>query len=97
MSVNAQTVILKGVLTCIISLDNLAKFKYTSMPTTSTKQNCIREDIKSRLQLGNAFCRSVQNFLSFYLLSKHIKIEIYKTMILCFRGHEIFYVTLREW
>ena len=38
--------------------------------------------IKSRLRLGNACYHSVQNLLSSRLLSKNLKINIYKTIIL---------------
>jgi len=46
------------------------------------KQNSIQEEIKSRLKSGNACYHSVQNFLSSSLLSKNIKIKIYRTIIL---------------
>jgi hypothetical protein len=44
--------------------------------------NLILEEIKRRLNSGNACYRSVQNLLSSHLLSKNIKIRIYKTIIL---------------
>jgi hypothetical protein len=50
--------------------------------TTLTYQNSIREEIKSRLKSGNACCHSVQNLLSSSLLSKSVKIKIYRTIIL---------------
>jgi hypothetical protein len=37
---------------------------------------------KSRLKSRNACCHSVQNLLSSSFLSKNIKIEIYRTIIL---------------
>ena len=37
---------------------------------------------KSRLQSGNACCHSVQNVLCSGLLSRNIKIKIYRTVIL---------------
>jgi hypothetical protein len=46
------------------------------------KQNCIHKEIMSRLNMGNACYHSVQNILPFHLLSKNIKIIIYKTIIL---------------
>jgi len=46
------------------------------------EQNSIQEEIKSRLKSGNACYHSVQNFLSSSLLSKNIKIKIYRTIIL---------------
>jgi hypothetical protein len=44
-------------------------------------QNSIQEEIKSRLKSGNAYYRLVQNLLSFNLLSKSLKIKIYRTVI----------------
>jgi hypothetical protein len=38
--------------------------------------------VKSRLKSGNACYHSVQNLLSFSLLSKNLKIKIYRTIIL---------------
>jgi hypothetical protein len=45
-------------------------------------QNSIQEEIKSRLKSGNACYHSVQNILSSGLLSKNVKIKIYRTVIL---------------
>jgi hypothetical protein len=42
----------------------------------------IQEEIKRRLNSGNACYHSVQNLLSSRLLSRNIKIRIYKTIIL---------------
>ena len=66
--------------------------------TTLTNQNSIQEEIKSSLKSGNACYHSVQNLLSSSLLSKNLKIKIYRTMIL----HIVLYecetwsLTLRE-
>jgi hypothetical protein len=49
---------------------------------TVTNQNLIQEEIKRRLNFGNACYRPVQNLLSSCLLSKNVKIRIYKTIIL---------------
>jgi hypothetical protein len=48
---------------------------------TVTNKNLILEEIKTRLNLGNASYYSVQNLTS-HMLSKNIKIRIYKTIIL---------------
>jgi hypothetical protein len=45
-------------------------------------QNSIQEEIKSRLKLGYACYHSVQNRLSSSLLSKNLRIKIYRTIIL---------------
>jgi hypothetical protein len=42
----------------------------------------VQEEIKRRLKSGNACYHSVLNVLSSHLLSKNVKIRIYKTIIL---------------
>jgi hypothetical protein len=62
------------------SIERLEEFKYLGM--TLTDQNTIQEEIKSRLKLGNACYYSVQDLLSSRLLSKNLKIKIYRIIIL---------------
>jgi hypothetical protein len=42
----------------------------------------LHDEIKSRLNSGNACCYSVQNLLSSRLISKNLNIKIYKTVVL---------------
>jgi hypothetical protein len=56
------------------------EFRY--LGTTSTNQNSMQAEIKSRLKLGSACYYSVQNILSSSFLSKNIKINKYGTIIL---------------
>jgi len=64
---------------------------------TLTNQNSIQNEIKSRLKCGNACYHSVQTLLSSSLLSKNLKIKIYRTMLLpVVYGCEIWSLTLGE-
>jgi hypothetical protein len=58
----------------------------------------INEEIKSRLNSGNACYHSVQNILSSRLLSKTVNIQIYKSIILRVVSYrfETLSLTLRE-
>ena len=60
--------------------ESVVQFKY--LGTTLTNRDSIQEEIKSRLKSGNACYYSVQNLLSKSLLSKNIKIKMYRTIIL---------------
>ena len=78
------------------SIERVEQFKY--LGTTLTNQNSIREEMKSRLKLGNACYHSVQNLLSSSLLSKNLKIKIYRTIIfpVVLYGCKTWSLTLRK-
>ena len=79
-----------------ISFERVEEFRY--LGKTLTKQNSIQEEIKSRLKSGNVYYHSVQIFLSFCLVSKNLKIKIYRpvilSVVLC--GCETWSLTFRE-
>ena len=72
------------------------EFEY--LGTTLTNQNSIQEKIKSRLKSGNACYHLVQNLLSSSLLSKNLKIKVYRTITLAvvLYGCEMWSLTPRE-
>jgi hypothetical protein len=76
--------------------ENVSQFRY--LDTTITNENLIQEEIKRRLNSGNACYHPVQNLSSSRLLSKNIEVRIYKTIILpvVLYGCETWSLTLRE-
>jgi hypothetical protein len=58
--------------------ENVEQYRYLGM--TITNRNLIQEEIKRRLNSGNACYHSVQNILFSRLLSRNIKTRIYKTI-----------------
>jgi hypothetical protein len=71
------------------TFESVEEFKY--LGTTLTNQNSIPEEIKSKLRSG-------KNLLSSRLLSKNLKIKIYRTIIfpVVLYGCETWSLTLRE-
>jgi hypothetical protein len=78
------------------SFENVSQFKY--LRTKVTNQNLIEDEIKRRLNFSNACYHSVQNLLSSQLLSKNLKMRIYKTIILrvVLYGCKTWSLTIRE-
>jgi hypothetical protein len=78
------------------SFENVGRFKY--LGATVTNKNDIRDEIKNRLNSGNACYHSVYNLLSSRLISKNLKIKLYKTVILPVElyGCETWSLTLGE-
>jgi hypothetical protein len=60
--------------------EGVTKLKH--LGTTLTDQNCMNKEIKGRLNSGNACYHSIQSLLSSRLLSRNVKVKIYKTIIL---------------
>jgi len=78
------------------SFQRVEEFKY--LGTTLTNKNLIHEEIKSRLKSGNACYHSVQKLLTSSLLSKNLKIKIYRIVIfpVVLYGSETWMLKLRE-
>ena len=78
------------------TFERMEEFNY--LGTTLTIQNSVWEEIKSRLRSGNACYHSVQNLLSSRLLSRKLKIKIYRTIVLpvVLYGCETWSLTLME-
>ena len=66
--------------------------------TTVMYQNSVQEEIKRRFMSRNDCYHSVQNFLSYSLISKNIMIQIHRTIILLvvLHGCETWSLILRE-
>ncbi|KAJ4443686.1 hypothetical protein ANN_05361 [Periplaneta americana] len=79
-----------------LSFEEVEKFK--CLGATVTNINDAREEIKRRINMGNACYYSVEKLLSSSLLSKNLKVRIYKTVVLpvVLYGCETWTLTLRE-
>ncbi|KAJ4442301.1 hypothetical protein ANN_12169 [Periplaneta americana] len=79
-----------------LAFEELEKFKY--LGATVTNINDTREEIKRRINMGNACYYSVEKLLSSSLLSKNLKVRIYKTVLLpvLLYGCETWTLSLRE-
>ncbi|KAJ4439539.1 hypothetical protein ANN_07663 [Periplaneta americana] len=96
-----------------LSFEEVEKFKYLGATVTNegsrgkrvntffpdpSNINDTREEIKHRINMGNACYYLVEKLLSSSLLSKNLKVRIYKTVILpvVLYGCETWTLTLRE-
>ncbi|KAJ4438969.1 hypothetical protein ANN_14923 [Periplaneta americana] len=79
-----------------LSFEEVEKFNY--LGATVTNINDTREEIKRRINMGNSCYYSVEKLLSSSLLSKNLKVRIYKTVILpvVLYGCETWTLTPRE-
>jgi hypothetical protein len=77
------------------SYENVSQFKYVGI---LRNQNFIQEEIKRRLNSGNACYHSVLNILQSRLPSEKLKIKIHSTLIfpMVLYGCETWSLTLRE-
>jgi hypothetical protein len=64
------------------SFECVAKFKYLRKTLIVRDQTCLKEEIKSRLNSGNACYHSAQSLQSFRLPSRNVNVKIYRTIIL---------------
>ena len=79
-----------------LAFENVEKFRYLGVTVTNTN------DIKRRINMGNSCHYSLEKILSFRLLSKKLRVNIYKTirpiglLPLVLYGCETWSLTLRE-
>jgi hypothetical protein len=75
-------------------LENMAQFKYLVIRITN--QNLFKEEIKRRLNSGNACYHSVKNLPSPHLLLKNVEVRIYKTITVVLYGCKTWSLTVRK-
>ncbi|KAJ4433925.1 hypothetical protein ANN_16239 [Periplaneta americana] len=97
LTVTPQNIVRNGTIKIgDLPFEEVEKFKY--LGATLTNINDTREEIKRRINMGNACYYSVEKLLSSSLLSKNLKVRIYKTVILpvVLYGCETWTLSLRE-
>ena len=78
-----------------LSFEKVEKFKYLGVTVTNT--NDISQEIKRRINMGNACYYSFETILSSRLLSKKLKVNTYKTTVLYYRFYcKIRYAIIEE-
>ena len=76
--------------------ENVEEFRYLGVTVTNTNDIC--EEIKCRINMGNACYYSLEKILSSHLLSKKLKVKTYETIMLpvVLYDCETWSLTLRE-
>jgi hypothetical protein len=82
----------------LCTFNKYSEFLASLLGTALPNQNSIQEEIRSRVKSWNACYLLMQHLLSSSLLSRNLKIMIYRTIILpvLFYGCETWLLTLRE-
>ena len=78
-----------------MKIDNRSFERVEELKYLGTNQFSVQEEMNSKLKSGTACYHSVQNLLSSSLLSKILKIKIYKSACFLY-GCETWSLTLRE-
>ena len=88
---NCQNIVFEN-----LSFEKVEMFRYLGVTVTNTNDIC--EEIKHKINMGNACYYSLENILSSHLLSEKLKVNTYKTIILpaVFYGCGTWSLTLKE-